>query len=107
MCNCPYYSLTPSYVQIRILLSSLLLNALNQLFLIVLIVVLPCILISSKLFCQQIHSLLKHKMLQLTLKISIYMAPKCFGPFGPSSRSIRRNHAKVTAFVELLVKIYR
>jgi hypothetical protein len=53
------------------------------------------------------HSLLKHKMLQLTLKISIYMAPTCFGPFGPSSGSIRRNLSKVTVFVELLVKINR
>jgi hypothetical protein len=53
------------------------------------------------------HSLLKHKMLQLTLKISLYMAPTCFGPFGPSSRSKRRNLAKVTVFVELLVKIHR
>jgi hypothetical protein len=30
------------------------------------------------------HSLLKHKMLQLTLKISLYMAATCLGPFGPS-----------------------
>jgi hypothetical protein len=51
------------------------------------------------------HSLLKHKMLQFTLKISLYMAPTCFGPFGPSSGSIRRNLAKVTVFVELLVYI--
>jgi hypothetical protein len=75
--------------------------------LIVLIVVLPCIVISSKLFCQQMHSLLKRKMLQLTLKISLYMAPTCFGPFGPSSESIWRNLAKVTVSVELLVKILR
>jgi hypothetical protein len=53
------------------------------------------------------HSLLKHKMLQLTLKISLYMAATCFGPFGPSSGSICRNLAKVTVFVELLVKIHR
>jgi hypothetical protein len=53
------------------------------------------------------RSLLKHKMLQLTLKISLYMAPTCFGPFGPSSGSIRRNLAKVTVLVELLVKIHR
>jgi hypothetical protein len=53
------------------------------------------------------HSLLKHKMLQLTLKISLYMAPTYFGPFGPSSGSIRRNLAKVTVFVELSVKIHR
>ena len=37
---------------------------------IILIVVLPCILISTKLFCQQMHLLLKHKMLQLIFKIS-------------------------------------
>jgi hypothetical protein len=73
---------------------------------VILIVVLPCILIISKLFCQQMHSLLKHKMLQLTFKISLYMAPICFGPFGPSSGSIRRNLAKVTVFVGLLVKIH-
>jgi hypothetical protein len=51
------------------------------------------------------HSLLKHKMLQLTHKISLYMAPTCFGPFGPPSGSIRRNPAKFTVFVGLLVKI--
>jgi hypothetical protein len=70
----------------------------------VLIVVLPCILISSKLVCQQMHSLLKHKMLQLTLKISLCMAPTCFSPFGPSPGSIRRNLAKVTVFVEIISK---
>jgi hypothetical protein len=58
-------------------------------------------------FCQQMHSLLTHKMLQITLKISLYMAPTCFGPFGPLSGSIRQNLAKVTVFVELLVKIHR
>jgi hypothetical protein len=62
----------------------------------VFIVVLPCILISSKFLCQQMHSLLKHKMLQLTLKISLYMPPTCFGPLGPSSGSIRRNFAEVS-----------
>jgi hypothetical protein len=61
----------------------------------------------SELLCQQMHSLLEHKMLQLTLKISLYMGPTCFGPFGPSSGSIRRNLAKVIVFVELLVKIHR
>ena len=30
-------------------------------------------------FCQQMHCLLKHKMLQFVLKISLYMAPTCFG----------------------------
>jgi hypothetical protein len=69
---------------------------------VILIVVLPWILISSKLFCQQMHSLLKHEMLQFTLTISLYMAPKCFGLFGPSSGSIRRNLIKVTVFVEII-----
>jgi hypothetical protein len=55
-------------------------------------------------FCQQMHSLLKHKMLQLTLKISLYVAPSCFGPFGPSSGSIRWNLAKFTVFVEIISK---
>jgi hypothetical protein len=49
-------------------------------------------------------SLLKHKMLQLTLKISFYMAPTSFGPFGPSSGSIRQNLAEVTVFVEIISK---
>jgi hypothetical protein len=45
-------------------------------------------------------------MLQFTLKISLYIAPTCFGPFGPSSGSIlvRRNLAKVTDFVEIISK---
>jgi hypothetical protein len=32
------------------------------------------------------------------------MAPTCSGPFGPSSGSIRQNHAKVTVFVEIISK---
>jgi hypothetical protein len=32
------------------------------------------------------------------------MAPTCFGQFGPSSGSIRRNLAKVTVFVEIISK---
>jgi hypothetical protein len=36
----------------------------------------------SPKFCQQMHSLLKHKMLQLTLKISLYVASTRLGPFG-------------------------
>ena len=36
----------------------------------ILIVALPCILISTKLFFQQMHLLLKHKMLQFIFKIS-------------------------------------
>jgi hypothetical protein len=47
------------------------------------------------------------KMLQLTLKIFLYMAPTCFSQFGPSSGSICQNLAKVTVFVELLVKVHR
>ena len=39
-------------------------------------------------FCQQMHCLLKHKMLQFVLKISLYMAPTCFGP----SWTIIREH---------------
>ena len=39
-------------------------------------------------FCQQMHCLLKHKMLQFVLKISFYMAPTCFGP----SWTIIREH---------------
>ena len=39
----------------------------------VLMVVLPCILISTKLFYQQIHLLLKHKMLQFIFKISFLL----------------------------------
>ena len=39
-------------------------------------------------FCQQMHCLLKHKMLQFVLKISLYMAPTCFGP----SCTIIREH---------------
>jgi hypothetical protein len=30
------------------------------------------------------------------------MAATCFGPLGPSSGSIGRNHAKVTVFVEII-----
>ena len=63
-----------------------------ELVLVVIVVVslcfLPCILISTNLFCQQMHFLLKHKMLQFVFKIYLYMAPKCLGPFGPSSGSV-------------------
>ena len=38
--------------------------------------------------CQQINCLLKLKMLQFVMKISIYMAPTCFGP----SWTIIREH---------------
>jgi hypothetical protein len=66
--------------------------------------VLTFINVISKLFCQQMLSLLKRKMQQLTLTISLYMAPTCFGPFGLSLGSIRRNLAKVTVFVEIISK---
>ena len=39
-------------------------------------------------FCQQMHCLLKHKMLQFVFKVSLYMAPTCFGP----SWTIIREH---------------
>jgi hypothetical protein len=50
------------------------------------------------------HSLLQQEMLQLTIKISLYMAATYFCPFGPSSGSIRRNFAKVTVFAEIISK---
>jgi hypothetical protein len=34
------------------------------------------------------------------------MVPTCFGPFGPSSGTIRWNLAKVTVFVEIISKKY-
>ena len=48
--------------------------------------------------------LLKHKMLQFVFKISPYMATTCFGPFRPSSGSIRWNLAKVTVSLKSSVK---
>ena len=50
---------------------------------ITLIVVLLCILISTKLFFQQMHLLLKHKMLQFIFKISfliwlLHVSVSCF-----------------------------
>jgi hypothetical protein len=47
-----------------------------------------------QLFCQQMHYLLKHKMLQFVFKC-LYMAPTCFGPSGPSSGSIYWNLTEV------------
>ena len=41
-------------------------------------------------------------MLQFIPKISLYMAPTCFGPSGPSSGSMQRNLAKVTVTVEII-----
>jgi hypothetical protein len=47
---------------------------------------------------QQMHYLLKHKILQLVFKcLNVHFsAPTCFGPTGPSSGSIHQNFAKVT-----------
>jgi hypothetical protein len=47
---------------------------------------------------QQLHYLLKHKILQFVFKcLNVHFsAPTCFGPLGPSSRSINQNIAKVT-----------
>jgi hypothetical protein len=39
-----------------------------------------------------------------TNKQTTNIAPTCFGPLGPSSESIRRNLAEVTAFVEIISK---
>jgi hypothetical protein len=71
----------------------------------ILIVVLPRILISIKLFFQQMHYLLKYKMLQFVFK-SLYRAPPCFGPSGPSSGSIRVhwNLTKVTVSLKHQLK---
>jgi hypothetical protein len=92
--DCPIWVLIINIVAMDMLKSKLppgMTNLPSALF-----VVLRCILISSKI-CQQMHSLLKRKMLQLTLKTSLYMAPTCFGPFGPSSASIRRKITRRTA----------
>jgi hypothetical protein len=74
------------------------------LYLFFLTVVLPCIFDKFKAFLPTNAVFIKHKMIQLKLKISLYMTPTCFGPFGPSSGSIRQNLAKVTVFVENIVK---
>ena len=34
--------------------------------------------------------------------MSVYMAPTCFGPSGPSSGSMQRNLPKVTFTVEII-----
>ena len=59
----------PHRIMCNINLSTLLTLGYTLLY-VTLIVVLPCILISTKLFCQQMHLLLKHKMLQFIFKIS-------------------------------------
>jgi hypothetical protein len=47
---------------------------------------------------QQMHSLLKHKIIQFVFKcLNVHFsAPTCFGPLGPSSGTIQQNLAKVT-----------
>jgi hypothetical protein len=64
----------------------------------------PTFVSKFKAFCQQMHSLLKHKMLQFTLKISLYMTPTSFGPLGPSSGRVGWNLVKVTVFVDIISK---
>jgi hypothetical protein len=64
-------------------------------------------LISSKLLCQQMHSTLKHKMLQLTLKISLYMSSYMFRSFRTIIRELMPDLAKVRVSVELSVIIHR
>jgi hypothetical protein len=59
--------------------------------------------IYTKLFCQQMHYLLKHKMLQFVFKY-LFMASTCFGPFGPSSGSIHCNLAKVIVSLKYQLK---
>jgi hypothetical protein len=71
------------------------------------VVVTPCILVSSKLLCQKMHSLLKYKMLQLTLKISLYMGSYMFRSVRTIIRELMPDLAKVTVSVELSVKIHR
>jgi hypothetical protein len=56
-----------------------------------------------KLFPQQMHYLLKHKMLQFMFKY-LFMVPTCFGLFGPSSGSIHWNLAKVTVSLKYQLK---
>jgi hypothetical protein len=49
------------------------------------------------------HYLLKHKMLQFVFRY-VYMAPKCFGPSGPSSGSIYWNITEVTVSLKYQLK---
>ena len=52
-------------------------------------VVVPCILITLKLFFyQQMHRLLNIWNVKIYIKIYLIFAPTCFGPFGPSSGSL-------------------
>jgi Na+/alanine symporter len=56
-----------------------------------------------KIILQQMHYLLKHKMLQFVFKC-LYMAPTYFGPSGPSSGSIYWNLTKVTVSLKHQLK---
>jgi hypothetical protein len=52
---------------------------------------------------QQMHYLLKHKILQFVFKcLNVHFsAPTCFGPLGPSSGSTYQDLAKVTKIIVL------
>jgi hypothetical protein len=43
-----------------------------------------------KIILPKIALFIKTKIATICIKISLYMAPTCFGPFGPSSGSMRR-----------------
>ena len=58
-------------------------------------------------FCQQMHCLLKHKMLQFVLKISLFWFLHVSVSHGPSSGSIRWSLAKVTVSLKSSVKTHR
>jgi hypothetical protein len=77
----------------------------------ILIVVLPCILISMNFFVQQMHYLLKQKILQFVFKcLNVHFsAPSCFGPPGPSLGSIIRTLLKLLKlhFFKISVKTPR
>jgi hypothetical protein len=53
---------------------------------------------------QQMHNLLKHKMLQFLFKGLSYTAPTCFGAHGPSSGSTYQNLTKVTISLKYQLK---
>ena len=54
------------------------------------------------------HCLLKHKMLKFVLKISLYMAPTCFGPFMDHPQGAYDwSLAKVTVSLKSSFKIHR
>jgi hypothetical protein len=53
---------------------------------------------------QQMHNLLKRKMLHFFLS---YIVPTCFGPHGSSSGSTYQNLTKVIISLKLSVKVVR